>query len=424
MEQLKKFFLTNINSKQIILKNTFWLYLSEAISKGTKLLIFILIVRILGPQQFGVFEYLFSFVGMLFLFADFGSSSIFIRDYQQKEEKEKYTNTFLSLKILLSILFGLLSIVGFLFVKKELANFFLYLPFVIFYILMNIEGFFEAYFMAIQRVEKKFFFNFISSLILLILIVFGLNIYRSINMVIVAYLISAICSLATAYFLLNKSTKISFLLDKNLIFYYIYRGLPLALFGLLGYIFFSTDKIILAYLRPIDEVGYYSLASRIISVILVIPSLLNAALYPYLAKKAVEKEGESKIFKLSQIMISISIFLALFIAFIAFLSAEFLVLMFFGEKYLPTISIFKIFIWIIIFIYPTIFLDYLLVSYHKEWLDFGVTLIPAIFNIIFNFILIPYYGVYGAVYASIMAQFLNFVLTFFVSWLVLKNKNQ
>ncbi len=422
MEKLKEILFKNKSPRQIVFKNTFWLYFSEGISKGIRLLTFFFIVRSLGPEQYGIFEYLFSFAGMFFLFADFGTSNIFIRDFQQK--KEKNFDFFYLFRILSSIFFSFFSLVGFLLIKKDIANFFIYLVFVFFHFLSNIENIFEVYFIAVQKAEKKFIFNLISSLVLIVSVVFGLSIYRGVLTVILAYLISIFAGLVFAYFLLSKETKIKFFWDKDLFKYYLYNGLPLVLFGLLGYVFFSTDKIILTYLRPIEEVGYYSLASRIISVLFVIPSLFNTALYPYLANRVVREDSQKNIFRLFRIIIVGSILSSIFIAFFVLFLANFLIPIFFGTKYLPSIQILNKFVWIIIFVYPTIFLDHLLISYHKQWLDFWITLIPAILNIILNFILIPTYGVFGAVYASIFAQFLNFALTFVFSMSILKfNKN-
>jgi O-antigen/teichoic acid export membrane protein len=85
------------------------------------------------------------------------------------------------------------------------------------------------------------------------------------------------------------------------------------LFGLLGYVFFTTDKIILAHLRSIEEVGYYSLASRILSVLFVIPIFFYTALYPYLAKKIGEKEEKIVRFLFKNILLG-SILIGLLIS--------------------------------------------------------------------------------------------------------------
>jgi O-antigen/teichoic acid export membrane protein len=399
------------------LKNTFWLYLSEIISKGFRLLVFIYIIRVLGPKNFGVFEYFLSFVGIFFLFADFGTPNIFIRDYQQKEDKEKQTNIFFTLKIILAVIFSLLSLGGY-FLSKKFDGFLFYFSFVLFYFLMAIEGFFETFFIAIEKTEKKFLFNTLMSSSLFIFVIFGLTFFKDILVVILSYILSAFLGIVFAYFLTLKETKIKPLFDLQLTKYYLYNGLPLVLFGLLGYIFFTTDKIILAHLRPIEEVGYYSLASRILWVLSVIPSIFNTAFYPYLAKKIGENEPSVR-FLFKNILLA-SVFMGLIISIFVFISAPILIPVFFGSKYIPSVEILQLFIWIMVLLFPTNFLDYFLISHHKQWLDFWITLIPAILNLILNFILIPLYGVYGAVFSSILAQALNFILTFIASVYVLK----
>jgi len=418
MEKLKKFLFNNLSPKQTILKNTFWLYFSEIVSKGLRLLVFIYIIRILGPQNFGIFEYFLSFVGIFFLFADFGTSTIFIREYQQQQDKEKQTNIFFSLKIILAVIFSLLALGGY-FLSKKFDGLLFYFSFVLFYFLMNIENFFESFFIALEKTEKKFIFNTLMSLFLFIFVFLGLTFFKNILAVILAYILSAFLGIIFAYLLTLSETKIKFFFDSQLAKHYLYNGLPLVLFGLLGYVFFTTDKIILAHLRSIEEVGYYSLASRILSVLFVIPSLFNTALYPYLAKKIGEKEERKVRFLFKNIILG-SIISGLLVSVVVFLLAPIVIPIFFGSKYNPSIKILQAFVWIIIFVFPTVFLDYFLISNHRQWLDFWITIIPAFLNVILNFILIPLYGVYGAVYSSLLAQALNFILTFIASVYVLR----
>jgi len=258
------------------------------------------------------------------------------------------------------------------------------------------------------------------SLFLFIFVFLGLTFFKNILAVILAYILSAFLGIIFAYFLTLPETKIKFFFDPQLAKHYFYNGLPLALFGLLGYVFFDTDKIVLAHLRSIEEVGYYSLASRILSVLFAIPSLFNTALYPYLAKKIVEKEERIIKFLFKNILLG-SFLGSLLIAILIFILSSIIVPVFFGSKYNLSIEILQAFVWIIVFVFPTNFLDYFLISNHRQWLDFWITLVPAVLNLILNFILIPFYGVYGAVYSSILAQALNFILTFAASLYVIKN---
>ena len=417
MENLKNFLFNNLNPRQTILKNAFWLYFSEIISKGLRFLVFIYIIRTLGPKDFGIFEYLLSFVGIFFVFADFGTSNIFIRNYQQQEDKEKHVNIFFVLKIFLGVVFSLVALFAY-FISKKFNGFLFYFSFIIFYFLMNIENFFESFFIALQKTEKKFLFNILMSLSLFFFVFLGLTILKKISVVILAYILSALISIIFAYFLTLEEIKIKIFFDFELAKKYLFNGLPLVLFGLLGYIFFYTDKIILGHLRPLEEVGYYSLASRIVSVLFFIPSLFYTALYPYLAKKVVEKEEKAIKFLFKNILVG-SILVGFFLSLLIFVLAPIVIPAFFGDKYSFSIKVLQMLVWIIVFVFPTIFLDYFLISYHREWLDFWITFIPACLNVFLNFVLIPIYGLYGAVYSSILSQFLNFILTLGAASLVM-----
>jgi PST family polysaccharide transporter len=313
-----------------------------------------------------------------------------------------------------------LAILGYFFSKK-FDGFLFYLLFVIFYFLMNLEGFFENFFIALQKTEKKFIFNTLMSIFLFLFIFFGLLIYPQISVVILAYILSALVGLGFAYLLFLKEAKLKISFNLSLIKYYLFNGLPLVLFGLLGYVFFTTDKIILAHLRSIEEVGYYSLASRILNVLFVVPSLFNTALYPYLARKVSEKHTLLR--SLFSMIVTGSMIAGLISAGLIFLFSPILIPLFFGAEYLMSISILQSFAWIAIFVFPTIFLDYFLISNNKQWLDFSITILPAILNVVLNFIFIPQFGAFGAVYASTISQFINFALTLTASIFVLKSLN-
>ncbi|GIW65055.1 MAG: polysaccharide biosynthesis protein [Candidatus Parcubacteria bacterium] len=419
MEKIKSFLFNNLSPRQTIIKNAFWLYLSEVISKGLRLIIFLLVARNLGPTKFGIFEYLYSFIGVFFLVADFGISNILIREYQQREDKRKYLNNAFSLKLALSLGFALISIIFFPLSKKS-DNFLLYFLIVLFYFLSHLESFFESYFLAIQKTEKRFIFNLTNSILIFLIIIFGLKIYQNVLIVVIAYLSGMFFGLVLAYLIFLLETKQKLSLDFSLTKYYLTNGLALSLFGILGYVFFGMDKIFLAHFRTLDEVAYYSTASRIIGALMFLPSLFGASFYPYLAQKAIEQNSKSRIFKKFYKLIFLSLIAGFSLSIIIYFSSYWLILFLFGEKYLPAVDVLRFFIWILVFLFPVSLLDLILISYHKQWLDFVITLIPAMLNLILNFIFVPLMGMIGAALASILSQILNFVLSFVVSVYVLK----
>jgi len=183
------------------------------------------------------------------------------------------------------------------------------------------------------------------------------------------------------------------------------------LFGLLSFIFFSTDQILLGKLKGTIDVGYYSIVTKIILLIGLIPGLIMTALFPHLSSKINNKEFMKKIFrKVGWGFLILGFSLAVFGA----VSAPIIPLIV-GLQYGPSVKLFQFFIWILIFISPTILFDSVLFAYNKQWLNFWFTGGCAILNLVLNLLLIPYYGMFGAAAASIIAQFLNFAISWHLS---------
>lgn len=422
MEKLKSFLFFNISPRQTVIKNTIWMWISEIFSRGFKVLVYLYVIRMLGPEKFGIWEYLLSFVGVFFILADFGVSNIFIRDYQSDENKEKHLSTYFLIKVSLSVIFALIAVFGFFGLKKY-QSFLVYVLMILLYALMNVENFFENYFIAVQKVEKRFIFNFFSAIILFLLVVIGVFLYKDISVLVISYLVSVIFGIIVAFIFFNQEAKLKLIFDGSLIKKYLFNGFPLVIFGLLGYLLFNIDKIILTHMRPIEEVGYYSTVTRILGVLLAIPSLFNTALYPYLAKLVLKVKEEKVFFKnlvtLFKLNIIFSMIIAFIISLIFYFLAQFFIGFLFGDQYLPAVPILKSFIWMIILVFPTTFLDFFLISNNKQWLDFIITLIPTVLNIFLNLAFIPKFGVFGAVYSSLLVQFLNFALTLITSTIIL-----
>jgi O-antigen/teichoic acid export membrane protein len=143
-------------------------------------------------------------------------------------------------------------------------------------------------------------------------------------------------------FLIYLKPKINY----EFIKYYLVNGLPLALFGMLGFVFFTTDQIILGKLKGVEAVGYYSIATKIVLILTTFPYLFLTSLLPQLAQSVSNKERLKNIFKKSISFILLMSF-ALFIFILIF--ADFLPLLF-GQKYIFSIQPLKLLSLILLFI--------------------------------------------------------------------------
>jgi len=412
MDFLKQFLFSNISSKQIVIKNTFWLSLGQFFTRLFKFLLVIFAARILGPEGWGSFQYVLSIASMFFIVSDWGVGNLLIRDYQQKEDFKERIRTGSLIRELLAFLSLIIALIASLiFENPNFKITFIILSFFLFF--NNLRDYITSFFQAIQKMEKQFIVTFIESLLTLIFgIIFLLTLKNFVSFAF-AYLFGIFFSFILAIllaknFLIYIKPKINY----EFIKYYLINGLPLALFGMLGFVFFTTDQIILGKLKGVEAVGYYSIAARIILILTTFPSLFLISLFPQLALSVSNKERLKNIFKKSIPFILLMSF-SLFIFVLIF--ADFLPLLF-GQKYIPSIQPLKLLSLILLLIPLTNLFDNFLFSINKQWQDFFITLFCATLNVVLNFLLIPQYSIFGAIYATLISQFVNLILTSLLSY--------
>ncbi len=415
---LQTLFLENISPKQTVLKNSFWLFLGQGLSKLFKFFLVMAAARILGPTDFGAFNYLFSIVSLFFIFSDWGVSSLVIRDYQNETvDKDKYVRSAFGLKIILAAAAFLAVLISLLFFQSPVFKAGLILL-AIFLVISNLRDFIIYIFRAFQKMEKEFWLVLAENFSLLIIGVTLLLIYKNIVSLSLAYVFSIVISLSLAFILFKRY--FSYLKPewgRKEIKSFLANGAPIMFYGLLSFIFFATDQIILGKLRGTTEVGYYSIVTKIIILANMVPGLLMTALFPYLASQAANVKKVMMIFKkVSLGLVVLGVAAAAFGA----VSAPIIPLIV-GSQYAPSVGLFRFFVWIIVFMFPLNLFDYILFTYNKQWLNFWFTAACAIVNIVLNFLLIPFYGMIGAAVASMIAQFLNFVISWYLSRRVLNN---
>jgi O-antigen/teichoic acid export membrane protein len=412
MNYFKEFLFKNVSPKQIVLKNTFWLSLGQFFTRLFKFLLVVFAARILGPEGWGSFQYVLSIASMFFIVSDWGVGYLLIRDYQQKEDFKERIHAGSLIREGLAFLSLIIALIASLiFENPNFRKTFIILSFFLF--LNNLRDYISSFFQAIQKMEKQFIITFVESLLTLIFGVIFLLTLRNFVSFAFAYFFGVFFSLILALllaknFLIYLKPKINY----EFIKYYLINGLPLALFGILGFVFFATDQIILGKLKGVETVGYYSIATRIILILTTFPSLFLVSLFPQLALSVSDKEILKKIFKKSIpfiLLMSFSLF-----AFIL-IFADFLPLLF-GQKYIPSIQPLKLLSLILLLLPLTNLFDNFLFSINKQWQDFFITLFCASLNVVLNFLLIPQYSIFGAIYATLISQFINLILTSLLSY--------
>lgn len=417
--RLSSLLLSNRSNRQIFFKNSFWRFAGIMPNKLIRFAIVLLAAKQLGPELFGAYNYLVAVVGAAFILSDWGINILLVRDYQQQEDKKRVVATSLVARIIvLSI--SVLAAIGILYKASDTGSLFAsgFMVALTFFV-GHIKELLLSIFLAVQKAELEAKTYLVDNI--LSIASFGLIFYLSPSVLnlSLAYFVASLFVMAFSWRLAGRHVAIDFKsFDKHYLINLMRNGLPLSLFGVLGYIFFSTDQLFIKHFLGYAEVGYYALASRIILTLIIVPSLLNSVLLPYLSQNIADRDRIARLLRRGlPALAGIGALLSLVIAFASPLAAAY-----FDPAYLPSVPILQWLSPILVFMFMVALLDHVLIAYNLQKQDFLLTLLAAIVNLVLNFKLVPAYGLLGAVFASIFSQLLNFILTFAYVAKVLKTK--
>lgn len=419
LDYLKTNLFNNISLKQTFFKNSFWRFFGVLPNKVISFFIVIVAAKQLGPELFGTYSYILALVSMAFIFSDWGINILLIRDYQQTNNKEMIVSTSFIARFFILILTILVAVI-LLLVNKDHS---LLLPGIIITLTLAI-GYFKALFLtvfiAVEKAEIEAKVYLIDNILSVTLFFTIFYFKASVITFSLFYLLlnGIICFISWLY--VKKLVKIGWkFFDKEFFNKLLKNGLPLSLFGILGYIFFSTDQLFLEYYKGYESVGHYALATKIILAIQIIPSLVNAVILPVLSKNIKNLDFIKKI-----------VFKGLFfyglvggvISALIFYFTPFFI-KFFGGTYSDSGAIIQYLSPILIFMFMVAILDHVLIAFNLQKQDFSLTMVAAVTNLILLYVMVPKIGIMGAVWSSLISQGLNLFLTLLYTLRVFRQKS-
>jgi len=373
-----------------------------------------------SPEEFGKASMFTLALNMIMLFSLFGVDQTFIRFYY--EEK---TNTLLlkSLKIIGGI-FLIVSLLLFGF-REDLsiylfgeysfwAIFSLWIS-VIFYLFIR----FGEIILRMEQNGKMYSLNQIllrlADLVVVVLLFFLLGgSYKTIIFSkVLAYLLVVIFLLFVNIKIIRSlvSVKSPAQFDTKYLFKYSY---PLALTGLLTWLFQSADRFAIKEWSTMADLGIYVTGFRIVAVL----SILRASFCTYWTPLALERfldKGEEPsnmlFFRNVCGVISIVMF-GVAILIIAFKNCIPLLL---GDKYFESINVVPFLVFMPV-MYTISEVTYVGIDFYKKpKYILLISIIVCVFNIIGNVILVPYFGGIGAAISTCLSYILFFILRTYFS---------
>ena len=183
-------------------------------------------------------------------------------------------------------------------------------------------------------------------------------------------------------------------------------SLPILISTIAYTVFLKVDAIMIQNMLGSKELGIYSIATRLINMWYVFPMMITTSVFPALVKA----KGHSSALYLCRLQqwFDFSAILGWAICLFMFLSASTIIPLLYGDEFLSSVPILKIYSVTGLFLVISFPVGKYLLIEEKYSIPMIRYSIAAIANVVGNYLLIPIYGISGAAYASVFSTFIAF----------------
>lgn len=403
-------------------KNTLAQILGKVITAGTTFLVLAMVARKFGEAGTGEFTLVLSFVALFYLIADFGLNATVVKKMVAEREKAFfYFSNLLGLRLFWSLFLVILAIL----ISRvlpysetfKLGILISCLTIVTQAILTTSNAFFQSQ----LRYDQSVLVSSLGSLTTALLAYFFIQKEFSLIALLLAYAIGGIVMAVATLFVIRYSLpaparpagggparqcqssaggrQAGLLMVRPAFDLFFWRSLvlstlPLSLTLIVDLFHFKIDSFILAFFRPISEVGVYNVAHKIFENILVFPVFFVNSLYPLLIK---DYTGGLK--KLTVLVKKAGFFLflvSLVVLLVLFICAPLIIRVLTGGGFEWSTLVLRILILSLPAFFTTALFMWVLITLGKQWLLFKIYSVAMILDLILNLLLIPRFGFIAA----------------------------
>ncbi len=393
---------------QTVIHNTSWQFADNIVRMGIGLLVGIWLARYLGPEQFGLFSYALSFVGLFAALSNLGLDDIIVREIVRDSDNE---NEILGTTFLLRLCGGLLTFVaatGTLFILRPDDSLSHWLVGIIaagaiFQAFNVIEFWFYSQLQAKYAVIAKNTAFLFCSLLKVALLLFQASLLFFAWVALLEITLGSF-GLVMVYRQQRAGRLCAWSSSLKRAVLLLQDSWPLMLSSLVIMVYLRIDQVMLGEMVGHEEVGIYAVAVRLAEVWYFIPAALYWSFFPGIV--AAKNESSPLFYARLQQLYNFSAFFAYLIAVPTLLIAQWLVPFLFGEAYARGGLMLAVLIWANLFTSLEMARSGFLTAMNWTRLYLLTVVLGCTLNIILNSLLIPQYGGMGAAVASVAAYWL------------------
>ena len=397
-----------------IFKNMSWLLFSQIIASICGFIWTVLIARYLGVDEYGILGFAISLTGILTFTTDLGIGAYIVRhvatDY---DSAPKFLGNAFPLKLIFCTSTVILTLIILVLMKSNELTITITLLFAIELIIKSYVNLLNGAFQAFEEGKYQGITNTLLNIILLIFILISIFTDLGIFGITFSYVFANAIAFAYVYYSFKKHiTKPQFELDTEFCKKITKLSLPFAITGLLYSIYYSIDVVMLTNLSGSYPTGIYNATYKLISVLTLFYSVYTAVIFPVMSK--FYKNNEKLLLISFEKSIKYLMIIIIPIAISTMIYSLDIIQFIYGHEYDAASSVLSILIWTVCLLFISGCCNTLLNASYKEVTVTKIYTIAAIFNIILNFIMIPYLSYDGAAITTVLSDVLIVVIQSYV----------
>lgn len=399
-----------------IVRNSGFLLLSGVATNILSFFALLYIARYLGPENYGLYTFVFAFIYFFSFIPDMGVHQILVREAAKEPEKAgKLIGNGVIMQISLSLvaLFLAIVLINIINFPQSTRNA-LYIASL--GLLISGIGAYGIIYEAKLRMEYSLLFNLANRAVLLLLIFLAISNHWGLNFLILASVSATLTHNLLMMLFAKKLVKVSFDIDVPLMKQLLKEAIPIAIASVFTIIYFRIDIVMLSFLRGDTEVGFYSAAYRLTDALVFLPTVITTSTFPLMSKYYKDSVDSfnfayTRTFKY---LFATGLLIAILVTF----ASDKIIHIVYGPEYQSSAIALQILIWTTAIMFITTLIGTTCISSGNQQIVSQRAIIAALLNVILNLILIPWIGYTGAAIATVLSTFVAMMFGLF--WI---NKN-
>ena len=404
-EEVKEsFFKFSFKSK--LFQNLLSLSFLQGLNNFLPLITFPYLVRVLGPEKFGLVNFVTAFVAYFSMITDFGFNFSATQQISISRNENERLSSIVSTVYIIKILLLVICFVLFITLVYLVSTFSMEKELYFFSFIIVVGTTFTPvwFFQGLEEMKQLVAISTFSKVLMIIGIFVFIRSEADDSIYLLLIGLSSALNAIILTGLMKKYYKVRFILpDFNEILFQLKESYLLFISNVAISLYTTTNIFLLGLLANPVEVGYFAAADKIRVGIQSFASPISQALYPRMAFLSKNEKGKSRQLLLKFTLMGGAILLVVGILIITF--ANPIVQLLVGKEYPKSISILQIIALLPFIIYlSNMFGVQGLLNLRKKKEFTTIIIMGSVISIALSFLLVPSYGSFGSAFSVLVTE--------------------